>query len=125
VLRGLHYHRHQADAWYLVAGAARVGLADLRASLEHPPALTLDLDATSPAVLYIPPGVAHGYLALANVDLIYWTTEYYDGADEHSIAWNDATLAVPWRATDPVLSARDRAAPLFDRNAVAVALGRP
>jgi len=30
VLRGLHYHRHQADLWYLVSGRAQVALADLR-----------------------------------------------------------------------------------------------
>jgi hypothetical protein len=27
---GLHYHRHQADYWYVVAGSARVVLHDLR-----------------------------------------------------------------------------------------------
>ena len=32
VLRGLHYHFHQVDYWYLAAGRIRVGLADLRRS---------------------------------------------------------------------------------------------
>src|SRR6185437_5689002 len=32
VLRGLHYHRNQADLWYLVAGRAQVSLTDLQTS---------------------------------------------------------------------------------------------
>jgi dTDP-4-dehydrorhamnose 3,5-epimerase len=111
VLRGLHYHRKQADLWYVVAGRARVGLADLRVEEERSPVQTLVLDGEEPAVLYIPPGVAHGFLALTDVDLIYWVSEEYDGTDEFGVAWNDPTLAVPWGIDQPILSRRDRENP--------------
>jgi len=111
VLRGLHYHRRQADLWYVVSGRARVGLADLRVQEERSLVQTLVLDGEEPAALYIPPGVAHGLLALTDVDLIYWVSEEYDGTDEFGLAWNDPTLAVPWGIDQPILSRRDRENP--------------
>jgi dTDP-4-dehydrorhamnose 3,5-epimerase len=59
--------------------------------------------------LLIPSGVAHGFYALTAATLTYLVDNYYDGQDEHGVAWNDPTLAVPWGITDPILSARDRA----------------
>jgi dTDP-4-dehydrorhamnose 3,5-epimerase len=111
VLRGLHFHRKQADLWYVVSGRVRVGLADLRVREKRSLVQTLVLDAEEPAALYIPPGVAHGFLALNEVDLIYWVSEEYDGTDEFGVAWNDPTLAVPWGIDKPILSRRDRENP--------------
>jgi dTDP-4-dehydrorhamnose 3,5-epimerase len=123
VLRGLHFHARQADAWYVVRGRARVGLADLRTRTETPAALAVDLSEDDPATLYIPPGVAHGFAALTEIDLVYWVTHYFDGQDEHSVAWNDPTLAVPWQIEDPMLSDRDASAERLDWDAVANLLG--
>lgn len=111
VLRGLHYHRRQADLWYVVAGRARVGLADLRARSDSPATATVTLSGDEPATLYIPAGVAHGFLAETAVDLIYWVTNYYDASDEHGLAWNDPTLAIDWGRADPILSERDASNP--------------
>lgn len=110
-LRGLHYHLRQADAWHVVSGRAQVALADLRSRLPDPPVVTFELAAEEPAVLYIPAGVAHGFLALTDLDLIYWVTELYDGSDEFRVAWNDPTLEVPWATAEPTLSPQDAAAP--------------
>lgn len=109
VLRGLHYHRNQADLWYLIAGRAQVALVDLRAGSGNPPVETLFLSAEEPAALYIPAGVAHGFAALTDVELLYFVTAEYDASDEYGIAWDDPQLAIPWELTDPVLSERDRA----------------
>jgi dTDP-4-dehydrorhamnose 3,5-epimerase-like enzyme len=57
---------------------------------------------------------SHGFLALTDVDLVYWVTEYYDNTDEFGVAWSDPGLAVPWKTADPVLSERDSAAPPVD-----------
>lgn len=111
-LRGLHYHRHQADLWYLVTGRCQVALADLRTRGVAPAIATFELDAAEPATVYIPPGVAHGYLALTDIDLIYWVTSEYDPSDENGVAWNDPTLAIDWQLdSEPVVSARDAANP--------------
>jgi dTDP-4-dehydrorhamnose 3,5-epimerase len=107
VLRGLHYHQRQADLWYVIAGRAQVGLADLRHRRDDPLVATIVLDAREPSVLYIPEGVAHGFLALTELDLIYFVTQEYDASDEHGVAWDDPTLNVPWRSREPILSDRD------------------
>ncbi len=115
VLRGLHYHRHQADLWYVPAGRAQVGLADLRRRGGTPVTETFVLDAAEPTTVFIPSGVAHGYLALTELDVIYWVTSEYDPSDEHGVAWNDPTLAIPWRIdAEPVLSERDAKNPNLD-----------
>jgi dTDP-4-dehydrorhamnose 3,5-epimerase len=54
-------------------------------------------------------GVAHGFYALTNATLTYLVDNYYSGADELGVAWDDPDLAVPWQVIDPILSARDRA----------------
>lgn len=121
VLRGLHYHRHQSDAWYVLSGTARVGLADLRT--DDGRSITVDLSGDEPQVLYLPPGVAHGFYAVTDLDLIYLVTHHYDNTDEFSVRWDDPALAVPWDAEDPILSERDRTAPDLDRDEVRRVLG--
>ncbi len=112
VLRGLHYHQHQADLWYLVSGRAQVGLVDLRRRDRAPVVESHILDAEVPTSIYIPHGVAHGYLALTQIDLIYWVTSEYDPADENGIAWDDPALGLEWQISEPpVVSARDVANP--------------
>ena len=114
VLRGLHYHRRQADLWYVVSGELRVGLADLRTPTARPATATVEMSSRSPATLFIPPGVAHGFFAVTECDLIYWVTTLYDASDEFGVAWDDETLAVDWGVTGPTLSERDRANPSLD-----------
>lgn len=112
VLRGLHYHLHQADLWYVVRGTAQVALADLRNGA--PTAMTLTVSEAAPCTIYIPPRVAHGFLALTDVDLVYLVSEEYDASDEHGVAWDDPALAIPWALPDPILSQRDRDNPRLD-----------
>ncbi len=107
VLRGLHYHRHQADLWYVVSGRAQVALADLRTRTHQPHTSAFEMDGVDTTTVFIPPGVAHGFLALTDVELIYWVSHEYDPADEHGVAWDDTTLAIPWLSQSPILSERD------------------
>jgi dTDP-4-dehydrorhamnose 3,5-epimerase len=111
VLRGLHYHRHQGDLWYVAGGRMQVGPADLRERRGRPTIASVVLDSDDPEVLYVPPGVAHGFLALSEVDLIYFVTRYFDATDEFGVAWDDPVLAIQWERPDPILSDRDLRTP--------------
>jgi dTDP-4-dehydrorhamnose 3,5-epimerase len=113
VLRGLHFHREQADYWCVVQGRAFVALVDLRPgspSFRTVETSTFDAGAGLRA-LYVPPGIAHGFCALTEVSLIYQVDAYFTGRDEFGLAWDDPELAIGWPVTDPVLSERDRANP--------------
>ncbi len=113
VLRGLHFHQRQTDLWVLLEGKAQVALVDLRdASTGEVPSTSFDF-GVGDAVL-IPVGVAHGFLALADVKLLYIVSAEYDGTDERGFAWNDSRAAIRWQAGEPILSARDAAAPSLD-----------
>ncbi|MDO8485459.1 MAG: dTDP-4-dehydrorhamnose 3,5-epimerase [Candidatus Limnocylindrales bacterium] len=123
VLRGLHLHRRQLDYWVVAAGRAFVALVDVRPML--------DGSAAAPAIetrelrqddwVTIPQGVAHGFLALEPLDLLYLVTNQYDGSDELGFAWDDPAVGVPWPAVPgasagrPILSERDASnSPLAD-----------
>ena len=119
VLRGLHLHHRQADYWVVAAGRAFVALVDVRPLLDatapRPTVETREL-ATDDWVA-IPRGVAHGFLALEPLELVYLVTNEYDGTDELGFAWDDPTAAVPWPTLEmtadgrPILSERDETNP--------------
>jgi dTDP-4-dehydrorhamnose 3,5-epimerase len=120
VLRGMHFHRRQSDLWMLLEGRAYVALADLRhpSSTRRPVVATLEM-SPGDAVL-IPEMVAHGFLALEPIALVYLVTNEYDGSDELGFAWNDPATAIPWPTSSPILSDRDAANP-----ALAAAVAEP
>jgi dTDP-4-dehydrorhamnose 3,5-epimerase len=62
--------------------------------------------------LYIPPGFAHGFCVLSDeVDVEYKCTDVYVPGDEITVAWDDPEVGIAWPLRDPILSAKDRAAP--------------
>ncbi len=112
VLRGLHYHHSQVDYWLVVRGSIRAGLVDLRRdSVTSGNAVTIDIDENDNRGLFIPTGVAHGFLSLSAVTLFYVVDNYYDGRDEFGVAWNDPDIGLKWGINDPIVSTRDRSAP--------------
>ena len=72
---------------------------------------TVELDATRPRALLIPPGVAHGYQALTDARLLYLVTNEYDGTDEQGLRFDDPALGFAWPVPAGVVSDRDRTAP--------------
>ena len=115
---GLHYHRFQADFWYVPFGHARIVLHDLRPG-SPTDGVTQQLDrGTRPdgthnhGGIYIPPGVAHGFSSLTDMTITYLDDGYYDPADELGVAWDDPAVGDVWGLTEPpTLSARDAANP--------------
>ena len=119
VLRGLHYHRRQLDFWVVAAGRAFVALVDLRPLIERtgPRAVVETRELGADDWVVIPAGVAHGFLALEPLELLYLVTNEYDGSDELGFAWDDPAVGVPWPSLAstpdgrPILSDRDRSNP--------------
>jgi dTDP-4-dehydrorhamnose 3,5-epimerase len=68
-------------------------------------------------MLWVPPGFAHGYLALSEeIDFLYKCTDYYAPEYERAIRWDDPQLGVQWPlplGVSPTLSGKDAIAPLF------------
>lgn len=112
-LVGLHFHRHQADYWYVPFGRALVALHDLREGGPTDGAsVTLEIGPHDHRGVYIPPGVAHGFYALTDLTITYLVDNYYDPDDELGVAWDDPALGIDWPDRSPILSERDRTNPL-------------
>ena len=113
VLRGLHYQivQPQGKILRVVAGAVFDVAVDIRRSSPTFGNWTgQSLSASNKRQLWVPPGLAHGFLVLSgSADVVYESTDYYAPEHERCIAWNDPTLAIDWPLDGrvPLLSAKD------------------
>ena len=109
VLRGLHYHFHQVDYWYVPRGTIRAALFDMRPnSPTYMATQTIDMGEENDIGLFIPIGVAHGFATLTDATLMYIVDNYFDGSDEYGVAWNDPALGIDWGLENPIVSGRDQ-----------------
>lgn len=124
VLRGLHFQRAPHAQGKLVrcaAGAVFDVAVDIRR--ESPTFgqwVGVELNAENQRQLWIPAGLAHGFLVLSeSADFLYKTTDYYAPQAEGAVRWDDPDLAIAWPEVGmaPLLSGKDAAAPLL-RDAV-------
>jgi dTDP-4-dehydrorhamnose 3,5-epimerase len=112
VLRGLHFQEVQPQGKLVrvVNGVVFDVAADIRpGSPTFGRWVGVELSAANSRQLWIPAGLAHGFLVLSETaDLLYKTTDYYAPQHERCVIWNDPTLAVAWPlAGQPILSPRD------------------
>lgn len=115
VLRGLHYQqpRPQGKLVRVTAGAVYDVVVDLRrSSPSFGKWFGIELSAANKKMLYVPEGMAHGFLCLEDgTDFLYKCTSGYAPANEHSLLWNDPAIGIEWPLGDivPTLSAKDAA----------------
>ncbi len=110
-LRGLHLQvRHaQGKLIRVVEGEVFDVAVDVRrGSPTFGRWVAVTLTAANFRQCYIPPGFAHGFCVTSDgAQVEYKCTDVYDPSGEVGIAWNDASLAIPWPVDDPILSPRD------------------
>lgn len=113
VLRGLHYQisQPQGKLVRVVAGEVFDVAVDLRRrSPTFGRWVGKRLSADNKHQLWIPSGMAHGFVVLSeSAEFLYKTTDYWAPEHERCIAWNDPTLAIEWPVLTggPLLSAKD------------------
>ncbi len=112
VLRGLHYQiQHpQGKLVRAVQGTVLDVVVDIRRSSatfgQH---VAVELSADNKRMLWIPPGMAHGFVALSDTaEFLYKTTDYWYPEYERSLLWNDPALAIDWKLqVAPTVSGKD------------------
>ncbi len=121
VLRGLHYQSPgpQGKLVRVTAGAVFDVAVDMRrASPTFGQWVGFELSAANKRMLWVPEGMAHGFLCLEDgTDFLYKCRGYYDPSNEHSLLWNDPAIGIDWPLGDivPQLSGKDQAGtPLAD-----------
>ena len=118
VLRGLHYQTSPAQGKLVGVVRGRIWdvLVDIRpGSPTFGVHLATELNDANGRLLWIPPGLAHGFCVLGAepADVLYKVDQPYNPSTEGGILWNDAELAIPWPIRDPIVSERDRQLPSF------------
>lgn len=113
VLRGLHYQIRQPQGKLVrvVAGEVFDVVVDIRRkSPTFGRWVGEVLSAGNKRQLWVPPGLAHGFVVLSDsAEFLYKTTDYWAPEHERCIAWNDPTLAIEWPVMlgAPLLSGKD------------------
>lgn len=118
VLRGLHFqippHEH-VKLVYCVEGCVFDAVVDLRKnSTTYGKYETFELSSKKANMLYIPPGLAHGFYVLSErAIMVYKISTVYSPKHDTGILWNSANI--PWPDKNPVISKRDSQFIEFDQ----------
>lgn len=114
VLRGLHFQKAphaQGKLVRVTSGAVFDVAVDIRRdSPTFGRWVGVELTADNHRQLWIPAGLAHGFLVLSETaDFLYKTTDYYAAHAEGAVRWDDPDLAITWPDVGmaPLLSAKD------------------
>ncbi len=116
-LRGMHFQRSPGQSKLITVVSGRIYdvVVDLRK--ESPTFGKWEgvyLDDLSGEQLYIPVGFAHGFCVMSDeAHVIYKVSSLYDAQEEMSFRFDDPEVGIDWPVEVPLLSDRDRLAPLF------------
>ena len=121
-LRGLHFQEPHAQGKlvWVARGAVFDVVVDIR---EHSPTFAkwmgIELSEDDHRQVWIPPGFAHGFCVTSDeADFLYACTDLYSPECEHAIRWDDPAIGIRWPVDEPVVSDKDRSAPLLTDAAV-------
>ena len=118
VLRGLHYQVSQPQGKLVRVAVGEVFDVAVDIRKDSPTFgqwVGVTLSAENKRQLWVPAGLAHGFVVTSDVaEFLYKTTDYYAPEHERCILWNDPDLAIDWPlAGEPTLSGKDRLGKLF------------
>lgn len=119
-LRGMHFQKAphaQAKIVRATRGALLDVIVDLRPdSTAYLKWDSVELTADNRRMLYMPEGVAHGYLTLTNdVEAYYHASAPWAPQSESGVRWNDPAFGIEWPFTPLVISQKDDAWPAWPR----------
>lgn len=117
-IRGIHFQRHpvaQAKLVRCVRGVILDFAVDLRPnSITYKQWISVELSADNKKQLFIPHGLGHAYVTLAeDAEVIYKTDNYYSPEHEGTVLWSDPEIGIHWGVMEPILSDKDKNAPLL------------
>ena len=118
ILRGLHFQKPphaQAKLVRVIKGSVLDVVVDLRKkSKTYGEYILEELSEYNNHQLFIPKGMAHGFLTLEdNTIFTYKCSEFYCKDAEDSIIWNDNSIGIKWPGSKPLLSKKDQNAKKF------------
>ena len=118
VLRGLHFQHPpfaQAKLVSVIKGEVLDVVVDIRKESDtYGEYIAENLNEENHHQLFIPEGMAHGFLTLKDDTIFsYKCSNYYDKGSEDGIIWNDSNLKIDWKIKNPLVSEKDQLAQKF------------
>ena len=128
VLRGIHFQNApmaQAKLVRVTRGAVLDVAVDLRkGSPTYCQWVSVELSAENKRMFYIPRGFGHGFVTLTeDVEVQYKVDAYYNKPADRSVRYDDPVFGIDWGVREPVLSDKDKNAPLLAESDVAFTYG--
>jgi len=117
-LRGIHFQNNPMAQSKLVR-CTRGKILDLAVDLRknsptYKKAISIELSEENKKMFFVPAGFGHGFLTLSeNTEVQYKVDNYYSAEHDRSIRFDDPELAIDWGIQDPILSDKDKNAPLL------------
>jgi len=114
VLRGLHFQveHPQGKLVRVTEGEVFDVVVDIRSSSPtYGQWVGETLTGVNHKQMWVPPGLAHGFLVLSETaDFLYKTTDYYHPESERTLLWSDPAIGIEWPAIASLtLAAKDQA----------------
>ena len=117
VLRGIHYQSNPMALGKLVScphGKIWDVAIDIRKESSTFGKWTAAFLEDGKAMLWIPPGFAHGFCVLSDTaNVLYRQTQYFSKEHDRNIKWNDSDIGINWPISNPLISDKDSNAPLL------------
>jgi dTDP-4-dehydrorhamnose 3,5-epimerase len=118
VIRGLHFQNPphaQAKLVWALTGKVYDVIVDLqKGSPTYLKWEAFELSAEEPLLLFVPRGFAHGFCTLETDTRVFYKVDApYAPQAESGLRWDDPDLAIPWPASSPIISDKDKKLPLL------------
>jgi len=114
-VRGLHYQlkQPQGKLVFVLKGEVFDVAVDIRrGSPSFGRWLGYNLSESNRHQLFVPPGLAHGFMVLSETAEVYYKcTDLYSHGDEYGVLWNDPEIGIGWPGQEVILSEKDTSLP--------------
>ena len=117
-LRGIHFQyppMEQAKLVRCIRGAVMDYVVDLRPDSDaYRRWVSVALSADNKKQLFIPRGFGHAFVTLTDdAEVLYKADNYYSPEHDGAVLWSDPDIGIDWGDLDPIMSDKDRNAPLL------------
>ena len=121
-LRGIHFQKPPMEQAKLIRcskGAIMDYAVDLRPDSEtYKQWINVELSEDNKKQLFIPRGFGHAFLTLTNdAEIQYKADNYYSFEHDCAILWSDPDIGIDWGIDNPIISEKDKNAPLLEEQA--------
>jgi len=118
VIRGIHFQNppyEQGKLVRVIKGSVKDVAVDIRKNSPYfGKWCSAVLSEDNKLMMWIPPGFAHGFVALEEETIFFYKcTQVYHKDSERSIRWDDPDLNIDWGLNNPMVNSKDQQAPLF------------